>query len=479
MERKMAVGRLGDRGLIRSALLALALLLTASIGSARAGVFNPETFTLKNGMQVVVVSNHRAPVVTQMVYYRVGAADEVDGKTGLAHFLEHLMFKGTKTHPAGAFSALVARNGGTENAFTSADYTGYFQTVAADRLELVMEMEADRMTNLILSPEEIEPERHVVLEERAYRVDNRPGARLSEHVNAALFMNHPYRRPVIGFDQEIRGLTVEDIRAFYKKWYGPDNAILIVAGDITAEKVRPRAEKYFGVIPAADIGPRVRPQEPVQHAARTVTLKDDRVRQPSWSRTFLAPSHTSGETQHGYPLEVLSQILSGGRTGRLYKSLVTERKLALSVGASYDGDALGPATFGFSGSPRPGVSLETLADAIVAEVALVLKEGVTQEELERARRQLEDSAAYARDSDRQGARALGSALAIGRTVDDVESWPERIRAVTVEQVNAAARAVFRDEASVTAFLLPTKEQPAGGPVRVEAIPTGREVLSDR
>jgi zinc protease len=436
-------------------LLAAAVVLSGLLPAtaARAGVFNPQTFTLKNGMQVVVVSNHRAPVVSQMVWYKVGSADEVDGKSGIAHFFEHLMFKGTPRFPDGEFSALVARNGGRENAFTSADYTGYYQTVAKDRLELVMELEADRMTNLVLLPEQIEAERLVVLEERRMRLDRRPGARLGEYIDNMLYLNHPYRRPIIGWEQEIKDLTLADLRAFYKKWYAPDNAILVVSGDITVAELKPLAEKYYGVIPPANVPKRVRAQEPRQEAARSVTLKDQRVRQPSWSRTFLAPSYTAGESQHAYALEVLSQIIAGGATSRLHKSLVVDQKLALGAYAGYDADARGPSSFVFGGSPAPGVSMEKLVAGIETEIATLIADGVTPEELAHAKVQMEASAIFARDSSRRGARVIGAALASGRTIEDVESWPERIAAVTVEQISAAARFVLREERSVSAYLL--------------------------
>jgi zinc protease len=388
-------------GITRTIVTALALLWGA-IGAAEAGVFNPEFTTLDNGMQVVVVQNHRAPVVTQTVYYKVGAADEVDGKSGLAHFLEHLMFKGTKNIPAGEFSSTIARNGGQENAFTTSDYTGYYQTVAKDRLELVMKMEADRMTGLTLTAPQVEPERLVVLEERRLRTDNRPGSQLAEQVDAALYMNYPYRRPVIGWEQEIRALTLDDIRAFYKKWYGPDNAILIVSGDVTMAEVKPLAERYYGVIPAMGApAKRIRADEPVQHAARTVTLKDSRVRQPSWSKYYLAPSLTWGSVEQAYPLEVLNQILSGGRTSRLTQSLVIEQKLALGASAGYDDDLMGPSSFSFSGSPQPGVPLDKVSAGIQAEIDKLIKDGVTEEEVSRAKAQMDDGAIYARDSDRK------------------------------------------------------------------------------
>ncbi len=425
-------------------------------GVGQTGVFNPETFTLDNGMRVVVVSNHRVPVVTHMVWYMVGAADEPPGKSGIAHFLEHLMFKGTKTRPAGEFSRTVARNGGRENAFTSSDYTGYYQTVAKDRLELVMEMEADRMSNLVFNEDEVEPERQVIFEERRARTDNDPAAILREHVNATLYLNHPYGRPVIGWEHEVRALSSLDLAAFYRRWYAPNNAILTVAGDITAAELRPLAEKYYGAIPPSPMPARARPQEPPQRAARRVVLKDARVRQPTWSRTYLAPSYSTGETRHTYPLEVLVEILGQGATSRLYRSLVVERKLAVSAGAFYDADGLGPSTFVVYASPMPGVDLETLAAAVDGEIAALLRDSVGEDEVARAKRRMRASTVYARDSLSTGVRVLGAALATGRTVEEVESWPARIDAVTADQIAAGAHAVFDESRSVTALLLPEK-----------------------
>ena len=442
------------------ASLASALLILVGAGIATplsARVFDPETFTLGNGMQVVVVPNHRAPVVQHMVWYKVGAADEGPGESGIAHFLEHLMFKGTKTRGPGEFSATIARHGGRENAFTAYDYTGYHQTIAVDRLEMVMEMESDRMTNLVITEKEVEPERLVVLEERRQRTDNDPAAILREHVNAVLYLNHPYRRPIIGWEHEIRALSLPAIIAFYKRWYGPNNAILVVAGDITAETLKPLAEKYYGRIPRASLAPRVRPAEPPQSAARRVTLKDERVRQPSWSRTYLAPSHTTGATEHAYPLEVLAEIIGGGATSRLYRGLVVENAIAVSSGAYYGPDDFGPSTFVVHGSPKPGTSMGAIEHAVEAELQRIVKDGVTEDEVARAKKRMVTSAIYARDSLGGGARTLGAALAIGRTVDDVESWPERISAVTPEQVAAAARAVFVEGSSVTALLLPAEK----------------------
>ncbi len=433
-------------------LLLAALVLAAAPSHAR--VFDPETFTLDNGMQVVVVPNHRAPVVVHMVWYRVGSADDPMGKSGLAHFLEHLMFKGTKTVAAREFSKIIARNGGNENAFTGLDFTGYIQKVAKDRLELMMKYEADRMVNLELSDEVVLPERDVILEERRSRTDNEPGALLREQVGAVQYLGHPYGRPVIGWNHEIRGLGTADALAFYKRHYAPDNAILVVAGDITAAELRPLAEKYSGAIPARGIAPRKRPQEPPQLAARRVEMRDARVRQPEWSRGYLAPSRNAGATEHAYPLLVLAEILGGGSTSRLYRSLVVERKIAASAGAWYSDTRLDLGRFGFYASPSRGVDVADVEAAIDDEIARLLADGVTAEEVARIKPRVRAEAVYARDSLNTAARAFGAALTTGLTVEDVESWPERIEAVTVEQVNAAARAVLRPETSVTGILLP-------------------------
>ena len=348
--------------------VALVLTLTTVGTSSEAAVFNPETFTLDNGMQVVVVTNRRAPVVSHHVWYKVGSADSPPGKSGLAHFLEHLMFKGTSHLASGEFSRIVARNGGNENAFTGPDYTGYFQTIAKDRLETVMRMEADRMTNLRLEPGEVLTERDVVLEERSLRVDNDPGARLGELVNATQYLNHPYRLPVIGWRHEMASYTREDALAFYRTWYAPNNAVLIVAGDIDAAELRPLAEKYYGVIPARAVPERHRLAEPPQDAPREVDLADPRVQQPSLIRSYLAPSFDAGASEHAYPLEVLAEILGGTSTSRLYRALVIDQKLATSAGAFYRGTALDLTTFRVYASPRPGVSLDELEAALDAQL---------------------------------------------------------------------------------------------------------------
>lgn len=439
--------------------LGLFVLLTA-MPAARAAIFNPTSFTLKNGLRVVVIENHRVPIVTQMVWYKVGSADARRGKSGLAHLLEHLMFKGTKTLKPGEFSRIVARNGGRGNAFTSYDYTAYFQSVASDRLETVMRLEADRMANLVLTEKVVRPEIKVVIEERRMRTDNRPAALLSEESTSTLYANSPYGIPVIGWTQEIRQLTAKDALAFYRRHYAPNNAILVVAGDITAAQLKPLAEKYYGVIPARPMPPRVRPQEPVHHAPRRVVLRDQRVGEPAWARRYLAPSYMSAGKKYAYPLQVLSEILGGGTTSRLYRRLVVEQKLAVNAGVWYQPNAVDRTAFGLYATPRPGVAMARLEAAMQAEIDKVRAKGVTAAELATAKTRLSTAAIYARDKVSTGANIFGAALAVGRTIAEVEAWPDRISAVTADQVKAAARVVFQARNSVTSILLPKRPTPA-------------------
>ena len=440
---------------LRALLLPAAFLLPLA-STAHAQVFNPTTFELDNGMQIVVIENHRAPVVTHMVWYKVGAADEPAGKSGIAHYLEHLMFKGTDTRASGQFSEIIANLGGRENAFTSHDYTGYFQTIAPRHLGLMMELEADRMTGLILTDEIIEPERRVILEERRSRTENNPRSLLSEQVAAATYLNHPYRLPVIGWAHEIEGLSRADLESFYETWYAPNNAVLVVSGDVDPEEVFRLARETYGKVQSRTLPPRFRPVEPPQLAPREVVMRDARVDQPAWSRRYLAPSYVAGDNEHAYALELLAEIIGGGATGRIYRSIVVDQSLAASAGAWYSPGDLDLTTFGLWFSPRPGVAVDTVRDALDDQIANLIKDGITADELKRAKQRLIDSAIFARDSVGGPARVLGAALASGQTVADVEAWPDRIRAVTVEQVDAAAREVFNENRSTTGVLLPAE-----------------------
>ena len=411
-------------------------------------------FMLANGLEVVVVPDRRTPVVTHMVWYKVGAADEPPGTSGIAHFLEHLMFKGTVKNPAGRFSQAVAAVGGQENAFTSQDYTGYFQRVSRDNLKTLMEFEADRMTGLVLANEQVVPELKVVLEEQNQRVANSPRSRLSEQIDAALYLNHPYGKPVIGWRHEIEKLNREDALAFYKRFYTPNNAVLVVAGDVTTDEIRTLAEATYGkVAKVAEIGPRRRPQEPAQVAARHVTLADVQVQQPSLSRAYLVPSSVTAKAGESEALEVLSFILGHGTTSRLYRNLVVERELAVSAGGWYNGTALDASQFSVYGSPKPGVTLEQLEGAIDAVIDDVVAKGVTPDEVERTKNRLIADAIYAQDSQATMARWYGAALTTGSSVQAVQSWPDRIRAVTADSVSAAAKVWLDKRRSVTGYLI--------------------------
>ena len=448
--------------------LAALLLICGAVASGgpaaaqepqRQGLFDAETFTLKNGLRGVVIVNRRAPVALHMLWYRAGAMDEPAGKSGIAHFLEHLLFKGTKTLKSGDFSKIVAANGGRENAFTSWDYTGYYQFVAKDRLARMMEIEADRMANLVLSEEDVRQERQVILEERRSRIEGRPSSILWEQARRALYLNHGYGRPIIGWMHEMERLSRQDALDFYKRYYGPGNAVLVVAGDVDPAEVRRLAGKYYGRVPRMEPPPRRKLAEPPQRAERRVIYRDPRVRRPSFSRMYYAPGYNSRDAEHAYALQVLARLLGSSSTSLLYRSLVVRQKLATTAGSDYSATRRGPSSFYLYALPKRGVSMDRLEKAVDAELAKILKNGVSKEDVEAAKQQLRDMAIFARDDVRTGANAIARSLIVGRTVADVEAWPARIGAVTVDRVDAAARHVLQRRKSVTALLLP--ELPAG------------------
>jgi zinc protease len=440
---------------MRKTLLVVIALVGVAACAGRAGAEPKVThFTLANGLEVVVVPDHRAPVVTHMIWYKVGAADETAGKSGLAHFLEHLMFKGTAQNPNNRFSSAVAAIGGQENAFTSDDYTGYFQRVPREHLKEMMAFEADRITGLVLTDAVVRPELNVVLEEQNMRVANNPNSRLAEQIDAALYLNHPYGRPVIGWRPEIERLNRDEALAFYRRFYTPNNAVVVVAGDVTAEEVKADAEQTYGKIaPRAEIGPRRRPMEPVQEAPRTVTLADARVEQPSVTRAYLVPSRTTAKPGESQALEVLAHILGSGANSRLYRTLVVEQGVAVNAGAYYSGTALDYGKLGVFGAPKPGKTLHDVEAAIDAVLADVSEHGITADELTLAKNRLIADAVYAQDNQAALARWYGAALATGETVDMVRDWPEEIRAVTAETVQEAARTWLNRRASVTGYLV--------------------------
>ena len=442
----------------RNSLILAGLLLFAAVAvtPAAAQRFNAESFTLGNGLQVIVLPNHRVPAVTQMVWYKTGAADDPRGKSGIAHFLEHLMFKGTRVNPGAAFSALIAQNGGRDNAFTTEDYTVFHETVAKDRLDLAMRLEADRMTGIVLDDAAVLPERDVILEERRMRIDNDPSALLREQVIAGLYLNASYHNPTIGWEHEMRGLGTADALAFYRDWYAPNNATLIVAGDVETAEVRVLAERHFGPLAARSVPPRLRLEEPPHYAAIRLEMKSPRAAQPSWRRFYLAPSYRAGATQHVYALQILAEILAGSADSRLHKALVLDKKLALSVGAGYSPSALGLAEFGVYATPKPGVAIADIEAAVEAELHRLLEHGVEAEEVAQAARRMQASAIYSQDSLSGPANIVGTALAIGRSLDEVAAWPDKLGAVTPAEVAAAARAVLVERNSATGILLPER-----------------------
>jgi zinc protease len=450
----MAICRLAHR----AALTLLALLWIASLASAApVGSMDVADFTLANGLEIIVVPDHRTPVVTHMVWYKVGSADETPGKSGLAHFLEHLMFKGTAKNPAGSFTQRVSLLGGQENAFTTADYTAFFQHIARQHLEEMMAFEADRMTGLVLSDENVLPERKVVLEEYNMRVANSPDARLSEQISAALYLNSPYGRPVIGWRHEIEGLGRVDALAFYHRFYTPNNAVVVIAGDVNADEVRAMAEKTYAKVPrVAEVPPRARPQEPPPVAPRTVMLADPRVAQPSMQRNYRVPSYAKSK-KDAAALEVLAHVLGRGQTSRLYRALVVDRRIAVNAGGYYQGSALDDTAFGVYALPQPGVGFPAVESAIDDVIADLVKNGVGAEELTRVKTRMIADAVYAQDNQAALARWYGTALATGQTVADVQGWPDLIRAVTADDVREAARAWLQAPRSVTGYLV--KELP--------------------
>jgi len=410
--------------------------------------------TLKNGLDIVVIPDHRTPVVTHMVWYRNGSADDPVGKSGIAHFLEHLMFKGTEKHPQGEFSDVVTALGGQENAFTSYDYTAYFQRVSREHLKTMMEFEADRMTGLVLSDDVVDPERDVVIEERRMRTDTDPSAQLGESLASTLFTHHPYGKPIIGFMHEIEGLNREDALAYYRRFYTPENAILIVAGDITEAEVVDLANATYGQIPARGEKPeRRRPHEPDARTARRVVLADPKVEQPSVQLAWMVPSYTTAEKGEAEALEVLVQILSAHGTGRLHRKLVMEQKIAVAAGAWYQSTAVDSSRLMLYALPHPEGTLEALEKNVEQVVADLVTQGVDAHELRRAKTRLIADTIYAQDSQSSLARMYGSALATGSSIKDITEWPDAIEAVTGEAVQAVAKKWLNPRHVVTGYLL--------------------------
>lgn len=436
-------------------LFAAAFALLATTATAE----EVTTYQLDNGMDIVVIEDHRAPVVVHMLWYRAGSADEPVGSSGVAHYLEHLLFKATENVESGEFQRVVAENGGSDNAFTSYDYTGYFQRVAADRLPLMMQYEADRMNNLVLTEDDIVSERGVILEERNQRTENSPGALAREQIRAAQFLNHRYGVPIIGWKHEMETLDMEDALSFYDIYYSPNNAILVVAGDVEPEEVLALAEQYYGPLPAEpNLPERFRTQEPPQTAERRLIFEDPRVAQPYVSRTYLAPERDAGAQEEAAALTYLADLLGGSPfTSALGIALQFETNTAVYAGAFYDGLNLDDGTFGLTVVPAEGVSLQEAEDAMDAAVAQFLTDGIDPARMDALRTQLRAGEIFARDNVGGLARRYGAALTSGLTVEDVQAWPDILQAVTEEDVLAAAERVLDRNQSVTGWVIPSRE----------------------
>lgn len=419
-------------------------------GDARQKVFDAESFKLDNGMDVIVIPNDRAPVVTHMVWYKVGAADEPRGKSGIAHFLEHLLFKGSKQVGGrdlapGEFSKIVRSLGGNDNAFTSQDYTAYFQSVPSEHLETVMRMEAGRMNGIQPPESEVLSERKVILEERKQRTDNDPRGQFSEQMSAVAFVNHPYGIPVIGWKHEMDELSYNDAKSFYDQWYAPNNAILIVSGDVTPGKVFQLAIDIYGTLPKENVPKRERTQSPPLNSRTSVTLEHPNIREPVVQTMYRAPSARQSHKE-SLALQVLEEIMSGGQTSRLYKSLVAEQKIASGAGMSYRASSWDDSTVWVYATPVAEQTLKAIHDALNAELLKVVEDGVTDEELNDAKARMQDAAIYARDSLTGPAMVIGYSLSTGSTLDQVEYWPYDIAAVTAEEVQDVAKKYLNPDA---------------------------------
>ena len=410
-------------------------------------------FALANGMQVLVIPDHRAPVVTQMLWFKVGGVDDPQGISGLAHFFEHMMFRGTKKVPGDLFSTTIAKNGGEDNAFTTHDYTVFFERIAGDRLPLAMQVEADRLANLDLSDTNVATERDVVMEERRLRTDSDPQALFGEQLRAALHLSHPYGRPVVGWAEEIRHIDRNSAADFYRHHYAPNNAVLVVAGDVTPDQVRALAQQYYGPVPARPLTPRAENATVPRLAEARLAITRPDAKVPMVERIYRVPSYATARQGGAESLETLAQYLGGDQTALLYRVLVEQKKLASEAGAFYDGWRRDAGEFIVYAVPRPGVSLETLEKAMDQVLGAAAAMPAAASDLERAKTQLVASALYRRDSQSEMAQAYGQALMVGLTVDDVNAWPARIRSVNAGGLRAAAAGLNRRDA-VTGHLIP-------------------------
>lgn len=435
-------------------LAAVAFAASLIVADPAAATQKAFQFALQNGMQVVVIPDHRAPVVTQMLFYRVGAADDPPGLSGLAHFLEHLMFRGTKSFPGDQFTSTIARNGGEANAFTMHDFTCYYEQIARDKLKLAMSLEADRMTGLDLSDSAVATEREVVLEERRSSLGNDPKATLDEQLEAALYLSHPYGRPVVGWPDEVRKIGSAEAQTFYEQYYAPNNAILVVVGDVSVEEARAEVVSAYGRTMARPRIPRPEYADPPRIAESRMMVLSKDAKVPYFSRIYRVGGYAEAGPGEAESHEVLAQLLGGDVTGALYRKLVVERKIASDASASYEGMVRDSGEFRVDAVPRPGVSLENLERAVDQVITHYATSPAPRAELDRAKKQLVASTVFRRDSQSELASAYGEALAIGLSLDDVDAWPDRIRKVSDVEIEKAATSDLVKQDAVTGYLVP-------------------------
>ncbi len=441
---------------MRNFVFCMALLVFGVQQAASAEVFER---TLANGLKVVVKEDHRAPVVVQQIWYKAGSMDERTGKTGVAHVLEHMMFKGTKRVPAGEFSRLIAAAGGRENAFTSNDYTAYFQQLHTSKLPLAMKLESDRMHNLNLSEAEFSKEIKVVMEERRMRTDDDAHALLQEKMNAVVYEEHPYRHPVIGWMSDLEQLTVNDARAWYKKWYAPNNATLVIAGDVKAADVFALAQRYYGGIPKHLEPARRHYTEPAQTGIKRMVVKAP-AELPLLVMSYHAPNLVDPlRDWQPYALEMLAGVLSGNDSARLNKHLVREQQIASDVGAGYDSASRGPALFTLEATPSEGKTVSDTEAALREEIALIVKNGVSEQELTRVKAQVMAGEVYKLDSVFYQAMQIGQMESIGLGQKAIPLMLEKLQAVTAAQVQEVAQLFLQDDNLTVAVLDP---QPLSG-----------------
>jgi zinc protease len=427
------------------------ILLALLVGGAQAGVTD---VTLDNGMRVIVKEDRRAPVMVSQVWYRAGSMDEFNGTTGVAHVLEHMMFKGTQNVPPGEFSRRIAAAGGRENAFTSRDYTAYFQQMQKDRLELAMRLEADRMANLVISDELFAKEIQVVMEERRLRTDDQPQSVVYERLMATAYQAHPYRRPIIGWMDDLQNMTAQDARDWYLSWYAPNNATLVVAGDVEADAVVALAKRYFGALPARPLPERKPQAEPKQLGGKRIVVKAP-AQVPYLLMAWHAPKLIDWEKDTDpYALAILAGVLSGNDSARLQKTLVKKQQIAVNASAGYDAVARGPGMFMIDATPAPGKSVAELQRGIRAELARVQKEGISEAELARVKEQVIAADVYQRDSLFYQAMQLGEYVTTGLPPEALTGRVDKLRAVTARQVQDAARQWLQDDRLSVAELDP-------------------------